>query len=46
MLLKYVLKHIHIYILHIHIHIYVHGEGSGTPIKYSWLENPMDGGAW
>jgi len=18
----------------------------GTPLQYSWLENPMDGGAW
>ena len=22
------------------------GEGSGTPLQYSGLENPMDGGAW
>ena len=22
------------------------GEGSGTPLQYSCLENPMDGGAW
>ena len=22
------------------------GEGNGNPIQYSWLENPMDGGAW
>ena len=22
------------------------GKGSGTPLQYSWLENPMDGGAW
>ena len=22
------------------------GEGSGTPLEYSRLENPMDGGAW
>ena len=22
------------------------GEGSGNPLKYSCLENPMDGGAW
>ena len=21
-------------------------EGSGTPLQYSCLENPMDGGAW
>ena len=23
-----------------------HGEGSGTPLQYSCLENPKDGGAW
>ena len=23
-----------------------HGEGNGTPLQYSCLENPMDGGAW
>ena len=22
------------------------GEGNGTPLQYSNLENPMDGGAW
>ena len=22
------------------------GEGNGTPIQYSCLESPMDGGAW
>ena len=22
------------------------GEGNGTPLQYSFLENPMDGGAW
>ena len=22
------------------------GEGTGTPLQYSWLENPMDRGAW
>ena len=22
------------------------GEGSGTPLQSSYLENPMDGGAW
>ena len=26
-----------------HIH---NGEGNGTPLQYSCLENPMDGGAW
>ena len=23
-----------------------YGEGYGTPLQYSCLENPMDGGAW
>ena len=22
------------------------GEGNGTPLQYSYLEKPMDGGAW
>ena len=22
------------------------GEGNGNPLQYSFLENPMDGGAW
>ena len=22
------------------------GEGDGTPLQYSCLENPMEGGAW
>ena len=22
------------------------GEGNGTPLQYSGLENPMDGGVW
>ena len=25
---------------------YPRGEGNGTPLQYSCLENPMDGGAW
>ena len=25
---------------------WVTGEGNGTPLQYSCLENPMDGGAW
>ena len=25
---------------------YLCGEGNGTPLQYSCLENPMDGGAW
>ena len=24
----------------------LHGEGNGTPLQYSSLENPQDGGAW
>ena len=24
----------------------IRGEGNGTPLQYSCLENPMDGGAW
>ena len=35
--------------LHIDIEILVRledGEGNGTPLQYSCLENPMDGGAW
>ena len=24
----------------------VNGEGNGTPLQYSCLSNPMDGGAW
>ena len=26
--------------------IITNGEGDGTPLQYSCLENPMDGGAW
>ena len=26
--------------------IKIKGEGNGTPLQYSCLENPMDGGAW
>ena len=25
---------------------YFYGEGDGTPLQYSCLETPMDGGAW
>ena len=30
--------------LHVSLHLF--GEGNGTPLQYSCLENPMDGGAW
>ena len=33
------------YVLCIHICIGIR-EGNGTPLQYSCLENPMDGGAW
>ena len=26
--------------------MYTLGEGNGSPLQYSCLENPMDGGAW
>ena len=29
-----------------HVMYFTPGEGSGTPLQYSCLENPMDGGAW
>ena len=28
------------------IAVYISGEGNGTPLQYSCLANPMDGGAW
>ena len=37
-------KKVCIYI-YIYIYIYIR-EGDGTPLQYSCLENPMDGGAW
>ena len=30
----------------LHISAASSGEGNGTPLQYSCLENPMDGGAW
>ena len=29
-----------------HVMLRHYGEGNGTPLQYSCLENPMDGGAW
>ena len=46
------LSHIQGYCYHLSkFHIYalvycIGGEGDGTPLQYSCLENPMDGGAW
>ena len=28
------------------LELYDSREGNGTPLQYSCLENPMDGGAW
>ena len=33
-------------ILIFQLHSASYGEGNGTPLQYSCLENPMDGGAW
>ena len=30
----------------LHMVVYMFGESNGTPLQYSCLENPMDGGAW
>ena len=30
----------------LHMVVYICGEGNGSPLQYSCLENPMDGGAW
>ena len=32
--------------LHFHFSLSCIGEGNGSPLKYSCLENPRDGGAW
>ena len=32
--------------MHIFNYSVINGEGNGTPLQYSCLENPMDGGAW
>ena len=44
----YVCIYIHIYMsIYIYTHTYTYiREGNGTPLQYSCLENPMDGGAW
>ena len=33
-------------VLIIDVSLQMVGEGNGTPLQYSCLENPMDGGAW
>ena len=32
--------------IYMYVSMYVYGEGNGTPLQYSCLESPMDGGAW
>ena len=32
--------------MHLPMHSEKDGEGDGSPLQYSCLENPMDGGAW
>ena len=32
--------------LHFHFSLSCIGEGNGNPLQCSYLENPMDGGAW
>ena len=34
------------YLIMVQIFIYLVGEGNGTPLQYSCLEKPMDGGNW
>ena len=29
-----------------YIHACIPGEGNGSPLQHSWLDNPMDTGAW
>jgi len=48
--MPYTYRYIFIYIIHSSV-IFTQkyasvGEGNGTPLPYSCLENPMDGGAW
>ena len=45
MLLYNIYTLLYIYIYN-YTYTYSYGEGDGTPLQYSCLENPMDGGAW
>ena len=45
--LDYILKFLLTSIFFFYISlVFWDGEGNGTPLQYSCLENPMDGGAW
>ena len=45
-------NHNHYSTLFLHVQCFISdtrkyfGEGNGTPLQYSCLENPIDGGAW
>ena len=39
-------EYVHLFKEKLHLCITVSGEGNGTPLQYSCLENPLDGGAW
>ena len=46
--LKEIITLIYIYVcvcIYIYIFLQTYGEGNGTPLQYSCLENPMDGGS-
>ena len=50
--MKYMCIYMHMYNCIYEVYMYMYaprssiGEGNGTPLQYSCLENPMDGGAW
>ena len=41
-----VVKFFGVFVLYLCKLVHIYGEGNGTPLQYSCLENPMDGGAW
>ena len=43
---NYAFTFLHFILIHLEFIPVYHGEGNGTPLQYSCLENPMDGGAW
>ena len=45
-IIKMILSLYLIFTIHFDLKYNTLGEGNGTPLQYSWLENPMDRGAW
>ena len=45
-LCTFVLKHVRLHGIILDLYAYYLGEGNGTPLQYSCLENPVEGGAW